>query len=74
MSLPPLNKRALTVLIKQREHLADTYQECAKAFGHPVRPNPAKALEAISEAIAAIDAEIAERSSPPPPPPPLTGS
>jgi hypothetical protein len=38
MSLPSLDKRALSVLRKEREHLQGTYERCAEIFGPECQP------------------------------------
>ena len=61
MSLPPLDKRSLTILKVERRRLETTYTKCAGVLGPHISPSGAKALDRISDAMTAIDKEIATR-------------
>ncbi|HDT2076668.1 TPA: hypothetical protein RCG84_002865 [Enterobacter roggenkampii] len=56
MTLLPIDERALPILQEERKRLQSTYDECSKII--PGSP----ALDKITEAIDAIDAEISKRS------------
>lgn len=63
MSLPPLDKRSITILTVEQGRLQETYDKCAAVLGPSISPSGARALDRINDALAAIAHELETRGT-----------